>query len=87
MKLAKKTKRRTRRPLSAWVEWPCGDITKHEILSEATCPHTLYKEYELANSFGPIWKRWYEIDTVTYSSYGGGGWKAAPEWTSSESEC
>jgi len=82
MKLAKKTKRRPRRPLSAWVEWPCGDITKHEILSEATCPRTLYREYELANSFGPLWKRWYEIDTVTYSTYRCRDWKVAPEWTS-----
>jgi len=88
MKLAKKFKPRPRVPLFAWVKWPCGDTTQHEVLSHITYPYKKpYREYELASSFGPIWKRWDEIDIITNASYRPRGWKNTPDWTSSEGEC
>ena len=87
MNLAKKVKARPRLPLYAWVRWSCGDITQHEVLSQTICSYSLQREYELANSYGPIWKRWYEIDTISNSTNGSRGWNVAPEWTSGEGEC
>jgi hypothetical protein len=88
MKLAKKSKRRPCLPLFAWIKWPCGDITQHEVISHVTYPYkNPYREYELASSFGPIWKRWDEIETIAHASDGPRGWKDTPEWTSGEGEC
>lgn len=80
-------KKKSKLPLYAWVVWPCGDITQHEVLSQILSPASLHCECELATSFGPIWRRWEDINTITYSTYRSRGWKVAPEWTSSESEC
>lgn len=79
-------KKKSALPLFAWVVWPCGDITQHEVLSHAICPFTNKCECELANSFGPIWRTWDEINTITYATYRSRGWPVAPEWTSGEGE-
>jgi hypothetical protein len=74
-------KKRPRFTLFAWVEWPCKDITRHEILSEAVCPFTFKREFELATPDGPIWKRWSDTKIITNSAYGQRGAQATPMWT------
>lgn len=88
MKLAKKFKSRPRIPLFAWVVWPCGDITKHEILSEAICPFSLSRVFELRTEYGPIYKSWTGCAQVGgdapffHSPYRLRNQKVAPDWTS-----
>ena len=82
MRLAMKPKPRPRFTLFAWVHWPCGDITKHEIISEAVCPFTFKREFELATPDGPIWKRWSDVKIITNATYRPGGFEITPMWTS-----
>ncbi len=80
MKLAIKLKRRRRFTLFAWVHWPCGDITKHEIISEAICPFTFKREFELDTPDGPIWRS--DTKIITNSTYRPRGFEATPMWSS-----
>ena len=87
MKLDLKVKRRPRFSLFAYVIWPCGDTTQHEILSEAICPFALKRIFWLATPYGPICRSWRDISFISNSSYRPRGWKDTPDWTSSEGEC
>ena len=87
MKLAKKVKDSPRLSLLAYVEWPCGDITQHEILEELICQSSFKRFFWLATPYGPIYKSWADISCITDTIYRPRGWEDAPDWASGEGEC
>jgi len=87
MKLAKKTKRRPCLPLFARLIWPCGDLTQHEILSEAICQFTLKRIFWLATPYGPICREWNSISFISDTPHRSRGWKDTSDWSGAEGEC
>jgi hypothetical protein len=80
-------KKRPRFALFAWVEWPCKDITRHEIISEAVCPFSFRRIYWLNTPYGAICKTWGDIRAITNAAYRPRGWEDSSIWAGAKGEC